>query len=133
MTRQQMFDRVWQHFVVEKGPASGNVTRCYYRSENGAKCALGLLIPDEMYDPQMEGTPSQALLGGWPQVRELLEQGYDGSPDCFASSLWTFTRSLQFCHDTAVESCYDGGESFHTLVENQLRDFAVWQDLTIPS
>lgn len=30
-------------------------TICRYRGDNGAKCAVGILIPDERYDPRFEG------------------------------------------------------------------------------
>lgn len=31
-----------------------NAKNCAYRGENGAKCFIGMLIPDEVYDPQLD-------------------------------------------------------------------------------
>lgn len=37
-------------------PARGGLfNRCMYRTDDGKKCAAGLLIPDECYTPQIEG------------------------------------------------------------------------------
>jgi hypothetical protein len=59
MTAQEIFDRVWTHFVVEGNPRSlGNDGACKYRSSNGAKCAVGVLIPDEDYETWMDQSAS---------------------------------------------------------------------------
>jgi hypothetical protein len=55
MTAQEIFDRVWTHFVVEGNPRSINDCGCAYRGHGGAKCAVGVLIPDEEYAPSFEG------------------------------------------------------------------------------
>lgn len=125
MTKQQMFDRVWQHFVVEKGPPSGDLTRCNYRDPSGAKCAMGLLIPDEMYAPVMEGRPAYAVLAGWPELHRLLMDGFDDVP----IALWDLCHSLQNCHDGAVAEA----GSFHRDIEKRLRSMAKASSLAIPS
>jgi hypothetical protein len=131
MTRQQMFDRVWQHFVVEKGPQSGTPMGCQYRARDGAKCALGLLIPDGLYLPEMEGRPAQGLIGRYPELARHLMDGFDGDVDV----LKAFTRALQQCHDDAVEeaACEDEICTFHEMVEDHLRRVGAEHDLTIPA
>lgn len=55
MNRQEAFDKIWKHFVVEKNHQSFNKLRnCAYRGDGGRKCAIGCLIPDEMYDRYLE-------------------------------------------------------------------------------
>lgn len=59
---QEIVNIVWEHFVINNNPRSvlprvpaylpGKIPA--YRGENGAKCAAGLLIPDEEYRPSME-------------------------------------------------------------------------------
>lgn len=131
MTRQEMFDRVWQHFVVEKGPPSGDVNRCNYRDPSGAKCALGLLIPDALYDPKMESLGTDALLRCYPAIRALLAEGFDGTP----AQLGEFSYRLQRCHDDAVSEavCEDAAGTFHSLIAKRLTDLAGSYVLTIPS
>jgi len=57
VTLQSIFDRAWEHFVVNFSPlsvsSSGN--RCLYRSPEGHKCAIGLVIDDNDYTPEIEG------------------------------------------------------------------------------
>lgn len=57
ITLQDIFDAAWQAFVVEMKPKSENVNSntCLYRSPEGHKCAIGLCIPDELYNEKFEG------------------------------------------------------------------------------
>jgi len=60
MTEQEIFDRVWQHFIVGGAPFSLNGRKCAYRgvgTHNGVRvrCAVGLFISDDNYDPLFEG------------------------------------------------------------------------------
>jgi len=36
--------------------------QCLYRGPDGKKCAAGLLIPDELYNPKMEGAVASTTL-----------------------------------------------------------------------
>ena len=60
ITNQEIFDKAWQAFVVEQRPASvcydsdGDLDSCLYRDPNGNRCAIGLCIPDDQYDPGIE-------------------------------------------------------------------------------
>ena len=54
MTDQQVVDTVGAHLVkqgVRSVDARGD---CVYRDAYGNECAIGCLIPDELYDPEME-------------------------------------------------------------------------------
>lgn len=57
MTEQEIFDEVWDHFVVKKYPRSRGREGdgCMYRGRDGARCAAGLFISDEQYDWDFEG------------------------------------------------------------------------------
>jgi len=56
VTLQEIFDICWKHFVVNFSPlsvsSSGN--QCLYRSPEGNKCAIGLVIDDSDYIPEIE-------------------------------------------------------------------------------
>lgn len=44
--------------VVDQGrPSINDDTTCMYRGLGGARCAVGWMIPDEHYLPEMEGKP----------------------------------------------------------------------------
>jgi len=55
-TPQEIFDTVAKHLFEQGKPAlSSSGGMCVYRGKNGLKCAAGILIPDEMYNDDMEG------------------------------------------------------------------------------
>ncbi len=62
MIPQEIFDKVSVHLLTQGKRALGDDgQRCKYRAPDGSKCAVGILIPDDAYDPVMEGHPSSAL------------------------------------------------------------------------
>ena len=54
-TMQQEFDAVVTHLFKQGRPARYSIHEGAYRGPNGTSCAVGCRIPDEMYDPEMEG------------------------------------------------------------------------------
>lgn len=94
---QDALNRVYQHFIVEKNPQStvaGEISeeRCRYRSEtdrgktNG--CAIGCMIPDDMYHPSIENL---AITGAYKRVPALR--------DWFSTVDIGLLRQLQSAHD----------------------------------
>ena len=65
-TKQEIFDHVAKHLLAQ-GTASlkENLTNgelsCAYRGDGGSMCAVGCLISDDEYHPDMEGTGVGAL------------------------------------------------------------------------
>lgn len=62
MTAQEMFNDAYRHFVIEGNPRAVVETddpeapyRCRYRTPDGNKCVIGRHIPDELYDPELDG------------------------------------------------------------------------------
>ena len=64
MTKQETFDFVVGNLIKQGRPSvhsvqhvgmNGPSITCRYRSDAGLKCAAGWCIPDEQYDPSMEG------------------------------------------------------------------------------
>lgn len=54
---QTIFDKVAKHLLAQRKRAQNRLGgACVYRSSDGLKCAIGCLIPDEHYDPLIEGT-----------------------------------------------------------------------------
>ncbi len=53
MTLQEIFDKVRTHLLTqgEQCAFGGN---CKYRGDNGKMCAVGCLIPDALYNPEIE-------------------------------------------------------------------------------
>lgn len=116
LSLQECFDKVWKHFVIDENPQSIRLSdyRCYYRSPSGIKCAIGCLIPDEMYNEDMEKTQLLNFQNKWP-----------GLPFHYLDHV--IVRDLQRCHDHAVLM-----NNFTMEVTNNLKDFAIKYNLTVP-
>lgn len=71
LTLQQMFDKVVTH-LRKQGERAMNGAVCAYRGVGNTQCAVGCLIPDEIYDPKMEGRGVYGLCDDFPAVRALL-------------------------------------------------------------
>jgi hypothetical protein len=68
-TRQQMFDFMLNHLRNQGGPsvndsAGGGIgeSGCMYRGDNGRMCAIGCMVPDILYDADLEGLPARVCI-----------------------------------------------------------------------
>jgi len=52
-SKQDIFDFVSRKIIEQGGPCVDEYASCYYRHD-GRKCAMGWLIPDNEYIPDME-------------------------------------------------------------------------------
>lgn len=137
LTNQQVFDKVWKHFVTNKQPKSlSSSGQCVYRNLRNEKCAIGVFIPDECYNRYLEGQGVQALA-------EL-----DWFRKIFRDVPEDFLRVLQTLHDTqgcvlcrnaffkeeclAMMSLEDDSVDFHKKMELGLRFIASEFNLKVP-
>lgn len=131
MTNQDAFNTVWNHFVVGRGLPSYELSeattsgfRCLYRGPHNARCAFGILIPDELYTPFWEDKRAATIL------RMMESEGDLEFQELFNTS--SILGDLQSCHDTAVEGLVKRLEDFHIAIETKLRQQAVNHSVTIP-
>ena len=102
LTNQKVFDQVVVHLLTQNWKstpkpyypeAKNQEYSCSYRGHmNGGvqlKCAIGCLIPDELYKPEMEGFGFTSLIVEFPVIRQL-----------FADIDTGFGQALQTVHDT---------------------------------
>jgi hypothetical protein len=120
MNKQEIFNKVYLGLHSQGWKKSVDADgECFYRGDDGCKCAAGHLIPDEDYDPSMEGvifattsyfekTPFLAFNQKHPELKKHA----------------AFILRMQQKHDRS-ESPNDMKESFIEL--------AVANDLTIPA
>lgn len=89
MNRQEVFDKVTSHLLTQNKPSEDeDKENCLYRSSEGLKCAIGCLIPDELYTPKLEGITVDHL----PE-NILNFIGIESKEDLH------FMKSLQVIHD----------------------------------
>lgn len=79
MNNQQAFNQMVEHLRKQKKRSyEESISTCLYRGPNGLKCAIGALIPDELYREEMEGMAVTRLLineqNKYPKLYELFEQ-----------------------------------------------------------
>jgi hypothetical protein len=95
MNKQEIFNKVASHLLKQNAKSeifkeSLNKTVCAYRGENGLKCGIGILIPDEKYNPSLECNTVNNT-----NVLEALEDGID----IYEEEMPTFLCRLQDIHD----------------------------------
>jgi hypothetical protein len=103
MNLQQIFDKSASH-LLKQGEKSWLVNRfaCAYRSEGGLMCAVGCLIDDSAYSPELEGT----AIDHSPNVqRALRHSGIEFDTD--GQVMLLLTR-LQWVHD--IKDAHDWPE-----------------------
>lgn len=74
MTTQEAYETIRANFDRSHAKlAKDDVSlECQYRTSDGAKCAIGTLIPDGLYTQEMEGQNADSLLRNNPVVRGYL-------------------------------------------------------------
>lgn len=117
MTKQEIFDKVWQYFIVEKHERSAVDQHCFYRhpSGDGRRCAAGLFIKDEEYHKKLETFGVDC-----PDVaRALTKSGFPAGQQARE-----FLREIQRVHDRSSGNVVD---------ERELRRCALVNNLEVPS
>lgn len=122
MTNQEAFNTVVQHLRTQGEPSinpknSRYIARCLYRHPDGIKrCAVGVLIPDELYQDDME----------CQSVYDLVTNG--DLP--FLSDLdINLLTNLQDAHDRNHETT----EEWRLHMESEYKIIAHRYNLTIPT
>jgi hypothetical protein len=124
MTYQEIYDKIVDHFVVQMNPRSikTGTHSCMYRGAEGAKCAFGLFIPDEVYDPKMENETVRSLYEKIV-LRDMAEKIWKQSTiDWFRENLADhdlrrFAASLQSWHDNSLRDTDSQIERLQSLNE----------------
>lgn len=129
MEAQEIFDTVAKHLIAQGRPASvGDI--CYYRMPDGAKCALGVLIPNECYTPEMEHNDVHWLIEGGRLLSGERFEGYA----CLAhlKPHLNLVADLQRAHDSwACYAYYDELDPDIADLEARLRDVAAKHGLNV--
>lgn len=74
---QQFFDDVVAHLRSQNCKALSKTGACRYRGENSTKCAIGGILPDELYFPALEGIGICSMYEGrskerWSQIEKIV-------------------------------------------------------------
>jgi hypothetical protein len=105
MTRQQLFDYV-THFIHKQGKPSLNRKNgvfCSYRGTHKTMCAFGCIIPDEVYDGNMENKTVRELLSADFSNFRSVEPEYWG----FVYKHQSLIEYLQHNHDSLARRSHN--------------------------
>lgn len=119
ITEQEIFNKVWEHFVVNKAGPSINIGGCAYRGDNGTKCAVGVLLTDEEIKQMELALDRKCGIEGLSVDRLPL-------PPHLAPHE-NFLTLLQRVHDGATACA-----TFSDQIKLALEHFAEYHKLTIP-
>ena len=65
-TKQQIAQTIYDWFIVQKNPRSAQSVGsylCLYRGKNpNERCAVGCCLPDEIYEPKLEGRGIRGII-----------------------------------------------------------------------
>ena len=122
MTAQEVFETVARHLFAQGKQAMAKlpngVESCAYRAHDGkGRCAVGVLIPDEIYDPKMEGN----------DIRNLLNDINDDEEEVkfpqlsFLEPNQMLLAELQDVHDS--EANWHSSETMRNRLHDAARDF----------
>ena len=114
MTAQEIFDRVATHLFAQGHRSVGDFADpiCLYRGPNGDQCAMGCLIPDDIYEAAMEYQLAQEVIRYYEGLSHLAQHE-------------TLIRELQMLHDGDHEL---GNEFFSSTATAKLMLTAVAED-----
>lgn len=119
LTKQEIFNRVWQHFIVEDQPFGfdSNAGKCEYLTVSGARCAVGILM-----SPQLARIARGAVAQVFARYSTPMAQN-----GLYAMHHEDFLKYLQSHHDFCAKR--DDKEEF----ESCLRTIAAKYELEIPA
>ena len=55
MSQKAIFAKVSKHLIKQNARSTDSDGDCVYRDHRGQSCAIGCLIPEDRYDPGLEG------------------------------------------------------------------------------
>lgn len=110
-TLQQTFDIVSTHLLAQ-GAQSRKGHSLAYHGEQGRRDAIGVLIPDSKYTPDLEGIPlEQRTKANQPHRNILIDEGYLTTADWPVggrpSRRLKLLKALQDCHDSYSQATPD--------------------------
>lgn len=92
-TLQELFDTAANHLLEQMSTSEDERQTCRYRGPEGMKCAVGALIPDSAYIPEIENCDLTSLFS---RFRDVLEES-GINPDSLETE--QLLSELQEVHD----------------------------------
>ena len=99
---QEVVDIVVNHLFTQGRPAYDGVQGCMYRTHDGLRCAVGVLITDDLYDKAFESNKSDLViqelfdedLADWREHKDLLMRLQSIHDHCSRTEKGTFNLAF---------------------------------------
>lgn len=113
--------KVATHLSVQRARATDSEGSCKYRGKNGTMCAIGVLIPDDLYMPSAEMGVASLINGNYGSPVWVVEHLLALAPTTPKDTLKHLFTELQRYHDSQSEyqSLVDGAPI--TITNDELR------------
>lgn len=95
MNKQEVFDKIVNHMLTQNAKAHDVKGMCMYRGEEGRMCAVGCLITDEAYSPDIEKNAADTE----EVLQALRNSGIDIDPWSPSNTDTQFLYEIQQIHD----------------------------------
>lgn len=116
------FQKVKNHLLTQQQYSQDHNGNCSYRGINGLSCAIGCLIPDDLYTYEMENKTFKEIYDEFPKIRHILEPLLNIQIETIYYGKITCTQSLgeelQFLHDIID---FEGWEEAFDEVEMKIK------------
>jgi hypothetical protein len=144
LSKQDVFDKVWEHAVVNRAKAGWNAHDgvCVYRGSrlkgSPTRCWVGILIPDDKYSKRVENVSGGLAiyhLGLEDMFEEdVLEDITFVEDNHYHNSDHSFLRRLQWGHDELCSNQYyaQNPDTRSMMAKRKLIEFAKEQNLKYP-
>lgn len=128
ITLQDIFNAAWQAFIVEhKKPAFNDGGLCLYETDDGRRCAVGLVLTDDMLKRVHEWEKITNVIPTFAALRrDVLPGEFDPSLDSI------FSRDIDDPQYVLHDQFYRGGWPTQNTLEERYRLYAKRMSLTIP-
>jgi hypothetical protein len=93
---QEIHNKITKHLLAQNKRAYWRRNSCGYRSPDGLKCAIGCLIADEFYTPELEQKSTNSKL-----VADALKKSGITPELLETDKARQYLRSAQHIHDSA--------------------------------
>lgn len=114
---QQVVAQMADHLATQRSRSADERGNCQYRSQNGCKCAVGFLIPDDLYTHSIEDVNIDAVIDDEAgECRDISDHLHSLMPGLHTHQVREVLSGAQLYHDRGQPIC--GLPCYSTDLEN---------------
>jgi len=117
-TRQTAFETAVKGLYAQGAIAIENNSSCKFRATNGNRCAVGMLMPDEVYSEQMEDEWLPTIFEDFKEFRNLFVENELPLDKMTSSCYITKESSIAFFLMDLQQSLHDNFHLTHNDIDS---------------